>query len=71
LGRRTGLFQFARRSDVAIGLHLGGRAGARLKEFVCRQTVQQLAYEARKPGARTWTVKDPRRAELRETAART
>lgn len=64
LGRRAGLFQFARRSDVAIGLHLGGRAGAGLKELVCRQTVQQLAYEARKPGVRTWTVKDPRRAEL-------
>jgi NADH:ubiquinone reductase (H+-translocating) len=64
LGRRAGLFQFARRSDVAIGAHLGGRAAARLKEFVCRQTVDQLAYEARKPGARNWAVSDPRRQEL-------
>ena len=64
LGRRAGIFQFARRNDVAIGLYLGGRAGARLKEFVCRHTVKQLAYEARKPGARNWTVKDPRRQEL-------
>lgn len=64
LGRRAGLFQFSRRSDVPIGVHLGGRAAARLKEFVCRQTVDQLAYEARKPGARNWTVNDPRRQEL-------
>jgi NADH dehydrogenase FAD-containing subunit len=63
LGRRAGIFQFARRNDVAIGVHLGGRAAARLKEFVCRQTVEQLAYEARKPGARNWTVSDPRRQE--------
>ena len=64
LGRGGGLFQFARRNDVATRFHLGGRAAARLKEFVCRQTVEQLAYEARKPGARNWTVSDPRRQEL-------
>jgi NADH:quinone reductase (non-electrogenic) len=63
LGRHAGIFQFARRNDVAVGVHLGGRAAARLKEFVCRQTVEQLAYEARKPGARNWTVSDPRRQE--------
>jgi NADH dehydrogenase FAD-containing subunit len=69
LGRRAGIFQFARRNDVATGLHLGGRAAARLKEWVCRQTVEQLAYEARKPGARNWTVSDPRRAQLLEGRA--
>ena len=63
LGRGAGIFQFARRNDAAIRFHLGGRAAARLKEFVCRQTVEQLAYEARKPGARNWTVSDPRRQE--------
>ncbi|MER5196972.1 NAD(P)/FAD-dependent oxidoreductase [Streptomyces sp. NPDC002755] len=64
LGRRTGVFQFARRNDLAISLYLGGRLGGRLKEFVCRSTVWQLAYEARKPGARTWWVKDGKRRHL-------
>ncbi|MFF5184186.1 NAD(P)/FAD-dependent oxidoreductase [Streptomyces sp. NPDC000345] len=61
LGRRAGIFQFAHRDDVAVGMHLGGRPGARLKEFVCRSTVWQLRYEARKPGARTWWGKDDKR----------
>ncbi|MFJ9022182.1 NAD(P)/FAD-dependent oxidoreductase [Streptomyces sp. NPDC102259] len=64
LGRRSGVFQFARRNDLAISLYLGGRLGGRLKEFVCRSTVWQLAYEARKPGVRTWWVKDAKRREL-------
>ncbi|MFE9773678.1 NAD(P)/FAD-dependent oxidoreductase [Streptomyces sp. NPDC005931] len=67
LGRRAGIFQFARRHDVAIGLHLGGRPGAKLKEFVVRQTVDQMAYEARKPGARDRWVKDGKRQELLRT----
>jgi NADH dehydrogenase len=64
LGRHTGLFQFAHRDDTAIRLRVGGRPGAWLKEFVCRSTVKQLAYEARKPGARKWWVKDEKRREL-------
>ena len=64
LGRRTGIFQFAHRDDVAIRLHLDGRPGAKLKEFVCRSTVWQLRYEARKPGARTWWAKDAKREQL-------
>jgi NADH dehydrogenase len=67
LGRRAGTFQFARRNDTAVGLYLGGRPGAKLKEIVCRATVWELAYEARKPGARTWWIKDPRRRELLAT----
>ncbi|MGK5440602.1 NAD(P)/FAD-dependent oxidoreductase [Micromonospora sp. URMC 105] len=64
LGRRAGIFQFASRSDTATRLHLGGRPGARLKEFICRSIVWQLAYEARKPGARNWWIKDGKRRRL-------
>ncbi|MER6527099.1 FAD-dependent oxidoreductase [Streptomyces sp. NPDC001508] len=63
LGRHTGVFQFARRDDTAIGFHLGGRPGGKLKEIVCRSIVRQLAYEARKPGVRTWWAKDDKRAQ--------
>ena len=51
LGRRAGVFQFARRDDTANRLHLGGRPGAKLKEIVCWGTVKQLALEARRPGS--------------------
>ncbi|MGW0704944.1 NAD(P)/FAD-dependent oxidoreductase [Streptomyces sp. NPDC002643] len=51
LGRGGGIFQFARRYDVAVGLHIDGRLGARVKEFVCQGIVKHLAGEARKPGS--------------------
>ncbi len=54
LGRRAGIFQFAHRDDTAKRLHVGGRPGAKLKEFVCWGTVKQLADEARKPGSLKW-----------------
>ena len=50
LGRRAGIVQFAPKNDTAMRLYLGGRLGAKLKEFVCWGTVKQLAIEARKPG---------------------
>lgn len=61
LGRRAGIFQFARKDDTAISLWIGGFLGARLKEIICRSTVWQLGYEARKPGVRTWWSKDAKR----------
>jgi NADH dehydrogenase FAD-containing subunit len=64
LGRSAGIFQFAHRNDAAIGLYLGGRPGAKLKELVCKSTVWQLAYEARKPGSLTWWMKDGKRQQL-------
>ncbi|SCG70395.1 NAD(P)/FAD-dependent oxidoreductase [Micromonospora halophytica] len=67
LGRHAGIFQFARRDDTAVRLHLGGRPGAKLKEFVCRHTVKQLADEARKPGALSWArawASDGKRRQL-------
>ena len=52
LGRRTGIFQLARRDDTARGVHISGRAGGRIKEYICRGIVGQLAEEADRPGAR-------------------
>lgn len=51
LGRRAGIFQFAHRYDVAVGFHIDGRPGARLKEFVVKGIVKHMAAEARKPGS--------------------
>ena len=65
LGRRAGIFQFSHRNDTAVRFYLGGgHLGARIKEFVCKGTVWQLRYEARKPGVRTWWFKDPKRQEM-------
>jgi len=63
LGRRAGIFQFAYKDDTAKRFYLGDRPGAKLKEFVCKHTVTQLADEARKPGSRTW-AKDDKRQQL-------
>ncbi|MFF8694492.1 NAD(P)/FAD-dependent oxidoreductase [Streptomyces sp. NPDC015144] len=51
LGRDDGIFQFARRDDVALWLHLAGRSGAKVKEIVCEGIIKHLAGEAGKPGS--------------------
>ncbi|MFG2131756.1 NAD(P)/FAD-dependent oxidoreductase [Streptomyces sp. NPDC048751] len=51
LGRRSGIFQFAHRYDVAVWFHIAGRPGAKLKEKVCQGIVKHLADEAHKPGS--------------------
>ncbi|MFD6225297.1 NAD(P)/FAD-dependent oxidoreductase [Streptomyces sp. NPDC060232] len=51
LGRRAGIFQVARRSDVALWFHVAGRPGAKLKEFICQGIIKHLAGEAREPGS--------------------
>ncbi|HET9380510.1 MAG TPA: FAD-dependent oxidoreductase [Streptomyces sp.] len=61
LGRRTAIFQFSGKDDTAKGLYLGGRLGAKLKEFICRHTLKQLAGEAAKPGSYVWRKDDRRR----------
>lgn len=65
LGRRAGVFQFAYTDDTAKRFYLGGRPGAKLKEFICKHTVKQLADEARKPGSHTWAKDDKRQQLLR------
>ncbi|MEU8437442.1 FAD-dependent oxidoreductase [Streptomyces sp. NPDC029216] len=64
LGRRAGLLQLTEKDDTARKYHLGGRPGAKVKELICKGIPWQLSYEARKPGARTWWSKDPKRQEL-------
>ncbi|MEH0825668.1 MULTISPECIES: NAD(P)/FAD-dependent oxidoreductase [unclassified Micromonospora] len=64
LGRRAGIFQFSNRNDTAMRLHLGGRPGAKLKEFICKSIAWQLAYEARNPGSCNWWIKDDKRRRL-------
>ncbi|MDT0328236.1 NAD(P)/FAD-dependent oxidoreductase [Nocardiopsis lambiniae] len=51
LGRGGGIFQFAHRYDVAVGFHIAGRPGAKLKEFVCQGIIKHLGEEAHKPGS--------------------
>lgn len=67
LGRRAGVFQFARSSDTAIRPHLRGWIGAKLKEAACRSATDQLAKEARKPGSHTWPVRDGKRQQRART----
>ncbi|MER5431943.1 FAD-dependent oxidoreductase [Streptomyces sp. NPDC002588] len=68
LGRRAGIFQYAHRDDTATKLHLGGRPAAKLKEFICRATVRQLADEGRKPGSLSWSwAKDAERGQSLQT----
>ncbi|GAA1529022.1 FAD-dependent oxidoreductase [Streptomyces albidochromogenes] len=50
LGRRNGIFQFAR-DDVAVWFNIDGRPGAKLKELVCKVVVKHLGDEAGKPGS--------------------
>ncbi|MEW1930289.1 FAD-dependent oxidoreductase [Streptomyces sp. NPDC088360] len=70
LGRRAGIFQFASRDDTANRYYLAGRPGAKVKEIICRSIAWQLAYEARKPGKRTWWTKDAKRPQLLLQAVR-
>ncbi|MGW1497998.1 NAD(P)/FAD-dependent oxidoreductase [Streptomyces mirabilis] len=70
LGRRAGVFQLTGRDDTAKGFYLGGRPGAKIKELICKGIPWQLAYEARKPGARTWWTKDAKRRQLLQTRRR-
>ncbi|GAA2494511.1 NAD(P)/FAD-dependent oxidoreductase [Streptomyces gobitricini] len=64
LGRRAGIFQFAHEDDTARGFHLGGRAGAKLKEFAGKHGRKLLVDEARKPGSHSWPKDDKRRRRL-------
>lgn len=51
LGRGAGTVQIQRKDDTPMNLYIGGRAGAFVKEQVCRWTLKWLAGEAAKPGS--------------------
>ncbi|MFF8026683.1 NAD(P)/FAD-dependent oxidoreductase [Streptomyces sp. NPDC007896] len=67
LGRRAGVLQLTGRDDTAKSFYLGGRPGAKIKELICKGIPWQLAYEARKPGSRSWWTKDAKRRQLLQT----
>ncbi len=54
LGRAAGVIQLARTDDTPLPLYLGGRAGAAVKEAVCRMTIGFLRREAQNPGSYFW-----------------
>ncbi|MEW5808074.1 MAG: FAD-dependent oxidoreductase [Actinomycetota bacterium] len=63
LGRRAGTLQLQRRDDTPLPVFVGGRAGAAIKEQVCRWTVKWMAGEAGKPGSYR-SLKGPERTGL-------
>ncbi|AFM18918.1 NADH dehydrogenase, FAD-containing subunit [Mycolicibacterium chubuense NBB4] len=66
IGRRGGTLQFQRRDDSPTGIHIGGRAGALIKEQVCRFTLKWLSGEAAEPGSYK-SLKGPDRSALAAT----
>lgn len=72
LGRRAGIYQFARRDDTAVGPHVAGRTGALVKELVCSGIVRMLALEGRHPGlvhVPSWVQHPDRRRALERVEA--
>ena len=65
LGRHTAVRQGARKDDTAVNFHIGGRAGALIKEATCRLAVWKIRHEARKPGSLFWPRGGPRPAMVR------
>lgn len=70
LGRRSGVFQVARRDDSSRDLHLGGRAAALLKEYICSTVTSSLTGSSRKPGSAFWLKGAPRDVGSVEAVAR-
>lgn len=68
LGRGAGTVQLQHRDDTPVNLYIGGRAGAFVKEQVCRYTLKVLDTEARKPGSYR-SLKGPDRSVLIATEA--
>ena len=62
LGRRAATIQLAHLDDRVLPVAVGGRAGATIKEAVCKATVSFMAKEARVPGSYFW-LKGGKRAE--------
>lgn len=68
LGRRGGTFQVNDVDDSPRRLYLGGRAGAIVKEQVCRWTLKWMRGEADKPGSYSWKTWQGRPQLLAEAA---
>ncbi len=64
LGRGAGTFQFNHKDDSPRRWYIGGRAGAVVKEQVCRYTLKWLRGEAAKPGSYSFAEGPDRAAQL-------
>lgn len=64
LGRRAATAQLASKDDIAIGVYIGGRVAAKIKESASRLMVKELAREAAKPGSFSWGFKDDNRRRV-------
>ncbi|MCT7657339.1 NAD(P)/FAD-dependent oxidoreductase [Mycobacterium deserti] len=60
LGRRGGIVQFGRSDNTTMNAYLGGRAGAIVKEAICKGTILGLRLQARRPGSAYWYKGGPR-----------
>jgi NADH dehydrogenase FAD-containing subunit len=69
LGRDAATVQLVHADDSPRKAFIGGRAGAVIKEQVCRFTVAGLRREAGKPGAYFWFKSDWRAAQLATATA--
>ena len=67
LGRHAGTFQINHVDDTPRRIYVGGRAGAVIKEQICRYTLKWLSGEASKPGSYKW-AKGPDRQQQLTTA---
>ncbi|WP_040795549.1 NAD(P)/FAD-dependent oxidoreductase [Nocardia higoensis] len=61
LGRRAAMVQLATKDDTVTRFGLGGRVAAMIKENACRGVIEELAAEAREPGAFSWIFRDSKR----------
>ncbi|WP_019631707.1 NAD(P)/FAD-dependent oxidoreductase [Actinomadura atramentaria] len=64
LGPGAGVFQLARKDEVALRVHIGGRAGAKVKEMTHRAGLGHLVKEAAAPGSHRWIGGDRARRPL-------
>jgi NADH:ubiquinone reductase (H+-translocating) len=64
VGRGAGTVQLSHTDDSPRPTYIGGRAGALVKEQVCRMTVSMLRREAGKPGSYFWLKSDWRAERL-------
>jgi NADH dehydrogenase FAD-containing subunit len=69
LGRKNGYIQVVRADDTPRPLHVGGRAGAAIKEKVCRFVVDSAKKERTSPGTYTWPKGPHREPPARMTGS--
>ncbi|AKS32725.1 NAD(P)/FAD-dependent oxidoreductase [Mycolicibacterium goodii] len=71
VGRIYGTVQIAHSDDTPRRVYIGGRAGAAVKETVCKATLTFLAKEGRKPGSYFWFKGRNRARQLAEVGKET